>query len=363
MKRLSIVSAAVLSALVIAPSMAKTGNEPGSIFVGPRIGVFGTDSDRRVIENNSIQKFEGGFDSFLGGIEAGYQFTPEWGYRVYYDFLRGSLEGSGDKSSGNAFGVDVLYNFTPNVYGSIGINGTEFSDIKNRFVRVGAGYKELLTDNWAFTLEGAVQQSDGDLTEFMFMTGLRYYFGGGEQSTYTKPEPAPAPAPTPAPAPAPAPAPVDSDGDGVIDANDKCPNTQAGFKVDADGCVMYANETVTRELVVTFALNSAEIPTAEKSQIRETAEFLRENPQLDVVIEGHTDDTGAATYNQQLSDRRAKSVGDSLVNDFGIAADRVSTVGYGESRPKYPNNSAENRAKNRRIEAVMSVTKRVPIEE
>lgn len=358
MKRLSIVSAAVLSALVIAPSMAKTGNEPGSIFVGPRIGLFGTDSDRRVIEENRIQSFEGGFDSLFGGIEAGYQFTPEWGYRVYYDFLRGHLEGSGDKSSGSALGVDVLYNFTPNFYGSIGINGTEFSDIKNRFIRVGAGYKELLTDNWAFTVEGAVQQSDGDLTEFMLMTGLRYYFGGGEQSTYTKPEPAPAPAPAPAPV-----APVDSDGDGVPDARDKCPNTQAGYKVDADGCVMYANETVTRELVVTFALNSAEIPASEKAQIRETAQFLKEYPQLDVVIEGHTDDTGAATYNQQLSDRRAKSVADSLVNDFGIASDRVSAVGYGESRPKYPNNSADNRAKNRRIEAVMSVTKRVPIED
>lgn len=358
MKRLSIVSAAVLSALVVAPSMAKTGNEPGTIYVGPRIGLFGTDSDRRVIEENRIQSFGGGFDSVMGGIEGGYQFTPEWGYRVYYDYLRGDLETSDSAhSSGSVLGIDAIYNFTPNFYGSLGINGTEFSDVTNRFVRVGAGYKEFFNNNWALTIEGAVQQSDGDLTEFMFMTGLRYYFGGAQQSTYTKPEPAPAPAPAPKPQP------VDSDGDGVMDDKDQCPNTQMGYKVDADGCVMYANETVTRELVVTFALNSAEISAGQTNDIRDTAAFLREYPQLDIVIEGHTDDTGAATYNQQLSDRRAKAVGDSLINDFGIAAERISTVGYGESRPKYPNNSSENRAKNRRIEAVMSVTKRVPIEE
>ena len=360
MKRLSMVSAAVISSLMTAPVFAFQGDEPGSIYVGPRIGVFGTDSDRRVIENNQLQSFGGGFDSVMGGLELGYQFTPEWGYRVYYDYLRGDLETSSDDSTGSAYGVDLIYNFTSNFYGAVGINSTEFSDIDNRFLRVGAGYKEFLNDNWAISFEGAVQQSDGDLTEFMLMTGLRYYFGGTSESTYTKPEPAPAPAPTPAPA---APVVVDSDGDGVNDDMDKCPNTQAGFKVDADGCVMYANETVTRELVVTFALNSDAIPDSQKSDIRETADFLKEYPQLDVVIEGHTDDTGAATYNQQLSERRAKAVGDSLVNDFGIAASRVTTEGYGESRPKYPNNSADNRAKNRRIEAVMSVTKQVPIKE
>lgn len=356
MKRLSIVSAAVLSALTAVPAMAISGDEPGSVYLGPRLGVFGTDSDRRVIENNSVQSFGGGFDSMLGGIEGGYQFTPEWGTRIYYDYLRGDLENSSDHSTGKSYGVDLVYNFSPNFYGALGVNSTEFSDLSNQFVRLGAGYKKFISENWAINFEGAVQQDEGDFTDFMFMTGLRYYFGGTQTSTYTKPEPAPAPQPV-------APVVKDSDGDGVMDDKDKCPNTQTGFKVDADGCVMYENETVTRELLVTFALNSAEISSGQEIDVRETAEFLREYPQLDVVIEGHTDDTGAATYNQQLSDRRAKAIGDSLVNDFGIAASRVTTVGYGESRPKYPNDSAENRAKNRRIEAVMSVTKQVPMED
>lgn len=358
MKRFTLVSVAVAAAVLAAPALANKATEPGSIYVGPRIGLFGTDSDRRVIEKNQLQSFDGGFDTPFAGIEAGYQFTPEWGYRIYYDYLRSKLEFTNDTSTGSAYGVDVLYNFTPKFYGSVGINATEFSDIKTSFLRVGAGYREFINNDWAFTVEGAVQQSEKNLTEFMVMTSLRYYFGGTTASTYTKPEQEPAPAPTTV-----APVVVDSDGDGVPDNRDKCPNTRAGYKVDADGCVVYENETITRELVVTFALESAEVSADQREDVRNTAEFLKEYPQLDVVIEGHTDNTGPASYNQLLSERRAKAVGDLLVNEYGIAASRVTTKGYGETRPKYSNETRENREKNRRIEAVMSVTKQVPVKE
>src|SRR5690606_16661332 len=119
MKRLSMVSAAVISSLMVARVFAFQADEPCSIYVGPRIGVFGTDSDRRVIENNQLQSFGGGFDSLMGGLELGYQFTPEWGYRVYYDYLRGDLETSRDDSTGSAYGVDLIYNFTSNFYGAV----------------------------------------------------------------------------------------------------------------------------------------------------------------------------------------------------------------------------------------------------
>lgn len=355
MKRLTLVSAAVLSAIIAAPALAQEKDGSGDFYVGPRIGVFGTDSDRRVVEEGRLQSFGGGFDSSFGGIEMGMQFTPEWGYRAYYDYIRGDLETSDTThSSGSVLGADLVYNFSENFFGTLGFNATEFSGVSNRFYRLGAGYKEFISNNWALTIEGAVQQSDEDLTEFMVMTGLRYYFGRTTESTYTKPEPAPAAA---------APVAKDSDSDGVLDANDKCPNTKAGFKVDADGCVMYENQTVSRDLIVTFGFDSAVIPADQKSDISATAEFLKEYPQLDVTIEGHTDDIGPASYNQGLSERRAKAVGDSLVNEFGIASSRVRTEGFGESRPKYPNDSKANRAKNRRIEAHMSVTKEVPIKE
>jgi len=354
MKKLTGLSVVLLAVLSAIPAMAQEvrSDEAGQWFVGPRLGLMGTDSDRQTIRNNQLVGFEGGLDTKFGGIEAGFNFTPEWGYRIYYDFLNSSMQGGGS-ASGNSFGTDLLYNFSDNFYAGIGINATEIDDIRNRFLRVSGGYKTYLADNLAMTLEAAVQQSDKDLTEFMFQTSLRYYFGGG---TSYKTAAVQQPVQTIAVAE------LDSDNDGVVDSKDKCPNTRAGFKVDADGCVMYENQTITKNLLVNFGFDSAAISAGGKTDIADTAAFLQDYPQLDIVIEGHTDDTGAASYNLSLSERRAKAVSDSLVQDFGIDASRLTTVGYGEAKPVVPNNSRENRAKNRRIEAHMSVTKRVPIE-
>lgn len=360
MKKFTAIGLAVLAALSAIPAQAQaqSSDEVGKWFVGPRLGLMGTDSDRAMVRNNTLLTFKGGLDTQFGGIEAGFQFTPEWGYRIYYDALTSDLE-AGGSASGRAFGTDVLYNFSDNFYGAVGINATEIGDINNRFLRIGAGYKNYINDDLALTLEAGVQQSDTDLTEFLFQTSLRWYFGG---SSYT-PAKAQPQTQTVAPAVTETVVDKDSDGDGVLDSKDKCPNTQAGYKVDGDGCVMYADEIIRRNLLINFGFDSTTIPAAGKADIEATANFLKEYPQLEIVIEGHTDDTGAASYNLGLSERRAKAVGDSLVKDFGIAAARVRTVGYGETQPLVPNDSRENRAKNRRIEAEMSVTKKVPVKQ
>jgi len=74
-----------------------------------------------------------------------------------------------------------------------------------------------------------------------------------------------------------------------------------------------------------------------------------DNPTLRVLLEGHTDSIGAEAYNQGLSERRAKAVMQYLIKG-GVDSARLSTVGYGESRPIAPNNTKEGRAKNRRVE-------------
>lgn len=354
MKRLTVVSAAVLAALVTLPSMARDNESlVNGYYVGPRIGLFGTDSDRLAVDNGRIDNFAGGFDSAFIGIEGGMQFTPEWGYRAYYDYLRGDAQSLGTVD-GSIFGIDLMYNFDQNWYGTLGFNATDIADQVHRFYRVGLGHKTFLNNNWALTIEGAVQQDEGDQTEFLLMTGLRYYFGGSY-----------APQQTAVSEPAAAPAPVvrDSDGDGVPDDRDACANTPMNYKVDANGCTVYENETVRRDLVVTFGFDSSAIPADQKGDIRVAADFLKEYPQLDVTIEGHTDSTGPADYNQWLSEQRAKAVGDSLVTEFGIEQSRVNTVGYGETKPRVPNDTRENRAMNRRIEANMSVTKEVPVKD
>jgi outer membrane protein OmpA-like peptidoglycan-associated protein len=74
-------------------------------------------------------------------------------------------------------------------------------------------------------------------------------------------------------------------------------------------------------------------------------------PQTTTVVEGHTDSVGSDVYNQKLSERRANAVRDVLVNQYGVGADRVNAVGYGEARPVADNATDSGRAVNRRVEA------------
>jgi OOP family OmpA-OmpF porin len=90
------------------------------------------------------------------------------------------------------------------------------------------------------------------------------------------------------------------------------------------------------------------------AEVQRVADYKRAYYNTDVVIEGHTDDRGAADYNQALSERRAKAVAAVLTNRFGIDANRVSAVGYGEAQPLVDNATAQNRALNRRVVAVVT---------
>ncbi|HZY81266.1 MAG TPA: OmpA family protein [Cyclobacteriaceae bacterium] len=85
------------------------------------------------------------------------------------------------------------------------------------------------------------------------------------------------------------------------------------------------------------------------TELDKISRFLKENPNIKVEISGHTDDQGAAAYNQQLSQKRAKAVADYLVSK-GVDIKRLKEVGYGSKRPLQPNDSDANRQINRRIE-------------
>ncbi|MCO7222880.1 OmpA family protein [Pleionea sp. CnH1-48] len=149
---------------------------------------------------------------------------------------------------------------------------------------------------------------------------------------------------------------LDSDGDGVVDSADKCPATPAGAKVDATGCRIYLDETVRISLSVKFATNSDQLVDSYEAEVKRVADFMRQYPDTTVVFEGHTDSMGRASYNQKLSERRAKAVADMLVANYNIDASRVSSKGVGESKPIADNGTAEGRAQNRRVEAVIETT-------
>jgi OOP family OmpA-OmpF porin len=81
----------------------------------------------------------------------------------------------------------------------------------------------------------------------------------------------------------------------------------------------------------------------------EAAQILQKRPNIRVMIEGNTDAIGTLEYNQKLSERRAKAVYDYLLTK-GVSASRMQTIGYGKTRPKADNSTAEGRAINRRVE-------------
>jgi OOP family OmpA-OmpF porin len=89
-------------------------------------------------------------------------------------------------------------------------------------------------------------------------------------------------------------------------------------------------------------------------EIEKLAVFLKENPTSTVVIEGHTDDRGAASYNQTVSEKRAQSIADVLTGIFDVPENRVNAVGYGEAQPLFDNDTAAHRDANRRVVAVIS---------
>lgn len=103
---------------------------------------------------------------------------------------------------------------------------------------------------------------------------------------------------------------------------------------------------------ILFATGKAALQPESRPVLKEIATTLKEHADLRILIEGHTDNVGAPASNLTLSDARAAAVKAALVVDFGIAAERISTRGFGDTRPALPNATAEGRAQNRRVEVV-----------
>ena len=215
-------------------------------------------------------------------------------------------------------------------------------------VAAALGARWRFARHWATTVEGEYLGVDFDSAlDEPWRVGLNieYWFGGNEMAPPPAPPPPPAKvAAAPPPPPPPPPAPKDSDGDGVVDGMDKCADTPRGDKVDTAGCSC----DVTRQL--TFRTNSAELSDADMLVLDEMAANLTRLNFVSGVIEGHTDSTGAESYNQGLSERRAQSVADYLASK-GISRDRLQVVGRGESEPIGDNKTADGRALNRRVVA------------
>lgn len=148
----------------------------------------------------------------------------------------------------------------------------------------------------------------------------------------------------------------DYDRDGVIEVREKCADTVLGATIDNFGCGTQTTIVKPLKVDIKFAHDSFSIPPSAFPEIQRLATFLENNQELQVLIEGHTSKVGSEDLNQKLSSDRAKAVVSVLVNDFNIATERVSSIGYGFDRLADLADTDIAHANNRRIMAELSKT-------
>ena len=142
---------------------------------------------------------------------------------------------------------------------------------------------------------------------------------------------------------------ADSDNDGVKNTIDKCPDTPAGYAVNAQGCMININ------LNINFDNASSNIDRGSEKNAQTFSKLLKASPSYNVDILGFTDSVGSEAFNQKLSQKRADAVKSMLVNQ-GVNKARISAKGMGEANPVSDNSTKEGRADNRRIEAKLIKT-------
>ena len=292
----------------------------GQLTYGLRFGIN--------LDNNPISQ-----------VEFGYDRSDNVDYKA----------GRTDNTDFNRYYANLVkeYKVTPEaaLYALVGLGYEDVSNeqLQNRdsmFAQYGGGVKYWVTDSFALKAEvrHAIKAHGGDNNMF-YSLGFTVPFGAKSAPVAAaKVEPKPAPVVAPV-------APKDSDNDGVMDDKDKCPNTPKGTVVDVDGC------TKIIRLHVKFDFDKSTVKPAFMPEIQKVADFMKQNPGYNVVLEGHTDSKGSDAYNMKLSDQRAKAVAKAL-STLGVAGAKVTTEAYGESKPVATNDTEAGRAENRRVDAV-----------
>jgi len=393
-KMKKIISLFAVLMLVVIATTGYAQVKAGSVNITPTIGMY---------------KFEGDEDMDAGialGLRLGYNFTKYIGLEAYGHWVPTEINNTANKGEEvNVFGygVEGIFNLLPDSafvpFFALGVGGIHYSrysqDTTDRednklTLGYGLGVKYFLSDNWALRadvrhimpVKADFDSPDDTMHNNLLATlGLTFAFGGEKPAP-----PPPPPAPvildsdndgvpdnldkcpgTPAGVAVDKDGcPLDSDNDGVYDYLDKCPGTPAGVKVDKDGCPppvvqeVKPQPKVEKEIIekgrttlkVLFDTNKSVIKKGYFADVDALAGVMQQYPDLNVTIEGHTDNVGKDAYNKKLSQRRADAVKAYLVKK-GIDANRLTAIGYGEERPIADNATKAGKAENRRVEAAV----------
>jgi len=323
--------AVFISCMVLLPSPSRAEIKEGSTTLSFFAGGFVFDHDLNLK------------DSFTAGLGIGYNITKNWGVELAGFYTPTEFEhaaGLNDKDNNvYYYHGDLLYHFMPDgklvPYLAIGAGGMTFQpkakgvDSDNEFAAdYGLGVKYFLTPSVAVRgdVRHVIACDECDtFNNLLYTLGLSLSFGGKAEAAPIAaapvPEPAPAPEPVVVPPPAvPAPAPM----------------------VEEKSTFVFRN--------IYFDTNKSNIKPQSEPILDEVAAYLKANPGMKMEVQGHCDSRGTAQYNMKLSGARANSVKAYLVKKKGIEEGRLTTRGYGFTKPAAPNGTVAGWAKNRRVE-------------
>lgn len=384
--------ALALFAITAAPLAANAGVTISPLLLGYHYSEGDDDKQAEIMgdgNGNGFYKENGLYTGAALGIEL----TPSTQFQVEYGVSNtdgisnkagtpastGSFDAEQEMISGNfLIGFEEFSGYTDNAFKPYVLVGAgqskiEVEDAAGNFVtgskdtigNLGLGAMYRIND--ALSLRGearAIHNFDNNWWEGMALAGLEVVLGGHLAPTVAVPpmkEPLVYTAPVVV-----VESDLDSDGDGVPDSIDACPGTPMNVVVDERGCPVPVDITdeLKMELRVFFDNDKSTIKNQYKPEIAKVAEKMREYPNSTARVEGHASKTGpSARYNQRLSEARAVAVKSMLTNEFGIAPNRVSTVGYGYDQPIADNNTEEGRAMNRRVYAIITGDKTMTVEQ
>jgi len=143
----------------------------------------------------------------------------------------------------------------------------------------------------------------------------------------------------------------DTDGDGIQDSEDKCPEVFG--LIENEGCPKMTEKVKDRlekiEQLILFETDQDILTEEALISLEEVYSILIQYPNLNIIVEGHTDDTGGVNYNQELSEKRVATVLRFLIKR-GISSSKIKSAAYGETRPLRTNSTSEGRRYNRRVQ-------------
>lgn len=344
----SMMTAAVVSPFLFALSAHAAENVPD------RYGYIGGHASGYFFYDNEVTgDVDGLDDSALYGGQIGWRFSPNWSIQAWYDkndsvdHKYTDLESDVETyyaSLRRHFDETSFLGFEPYMGLNAGEQKIDDDDETMAGVEFGlqrAFFKYVLLDLGT----RHAYSTDREYWEGQVYAGLNVMFAVSGRETdddrrtaTTQPEDVVSVA--------------DSDNDGVPDDRDACPDTPPNARVDERGCQIYKNVDEQTVKTIYFEFDKSDVRGQFSDEVRDAAESARDGKSR-IRVEGHTDSIGTESYNQGLSERRANSVKQQLIQEYQVDQNRVETRGYGESRPVAPNDTAEGREQNRRADIIV----------